>query len=86
MNIKLTSGRADISTVEAITSKSYVHRLLIAAALSGSDCEIATNIVSKDMEATIRALRSLGLAVSIKGSDYGKTIKRSDTVDCGESG
>ena len=86
MNIKLTSGRADISTVEAISSKSYVHRLLIAAALSGSDCEIATNIVSKDMEATIRALRSLGLAVSIKGSDYGKTLTRSDTVDCGESG
>ena len=86
MDLKLTSRKASENTVEAISSKSYVHRLLIAAALCGSDCEVETNIVSKDMEATIRALRSLGLSVSIKGSDYGAKITRSDIIDCGESG
>ncbi|MCR5673742.1 MAG: 3-phosphoshikimate 1-carboxyvinyltransferase [Lachnospiraceae bacterium] len=86
MDLKLTSRKAEENTVEAISSKSYVHRLLIAAALCGSDCEVETNIVSKDMEATIRALRSLGLSVSIKGSDYGAKITRSDIIDCGESG
>ena len=46
--------------VTAITSKSYVHRLLIAAALCGEKITVVTNIVSDDMRATISALESLG--------------------------
>ena len=86
MDIILKSGRSLASKIEAISSKSYVHRLLIAAALCDEECTVATNIVSKDMEATVRALRSLGLSVNIEGSDYGCDITVSDIIDCGESG
>ena len=85
MDIRLTHGRATSHTVEAISSKSYVHRLLIAAALSGEDIEVKTNIVSKDMEATAGALASLGLRTA--GIRVASATSENDRViDCGESG
>ena len=73
-NITLSKGAASISRAAAITSKSYVHRLIIASALCDEDVEIVTNIMSKDMEATVKACGVLS------------TGKSGVVVDCGESG
>ncbi len=84
MDIRVTHGRATAKTVEAISSKSYVHRLLIAAALSGEDTEVKTNIVSKDMEATMRAVGKLTVSAQapLRLPDH----KDDRVIDCGESG
>ncbi len=82
MDIKLTPGSASTTTVAAISSKSYVHRLLIASALSKTPVKITTNIVSKDMEATMRAVEMLS-----KGTVLFDNFSIEDCViDCGESG
>lgn len=96
MDIKLTPGRATASAITAITSKSYVHRLLIAAALYGGK-SIRSNIISNDMLATVDALRSLGAGIDICEEKAGSYLikvfeplhsdnDRLCTVDCGESG
>ena len=66
MDIKLEKGRAVSGTVTAITSKSYVHRLLLAAALCKDKVSISSNILSKDMEATIRVINTLGGSISVE--------------------
>ena len=84
MDIRLTHGQATAKTIEAISSKSYVHRLLIAAALSGEYIEVKTNIVSKDMEATMRAVGKLTVPAQtpLRLPDH----KDDRVIDCGESG
>lgn len=52
--------------IEAITSKSHVHRLLIAAALSNQKSVIVSNIISEDMQATIDCLNALGANIIIE--------------------
>jgi len=49
--------------VEAIASKSFAHRLLIAAALSDTESEVICNTTSKDIEATIACLNSMGASI-----------------------
>ena len=44
-------------------SKSYTHRAVIAAALSGGRCEIANPLCSLDIKATVEAVRSMGAVV-----------------------
>lgn len=88
-----------MKTVTAITSKSYVHRLLIAASLCDKKVTVVTNIVSDDMKATISALSSLGANIDTIPSDDGSfelVVERpaasskngcgNVTIDCGESG
>ena len=88
-----------MNKVTVITSKSYVHRLLIAAALCGEKISVVTNIVSDDMKATANALTSLGAHVTIApfgegyeiimGHDDGGFTENgceSSMIDCGESG
>ncbi len=83
--------------VSAISSKSYVHRLMIAAALSGGKTSIVTNILSSDMKATIGAINALGGNVrcdQMADGTYEITVDKpigSDisypcTIDCIESG
>ncbi len=81
MDIKLTPGSATSPEVTAISSKSYVHRLLIAAALSDRPVRVVTNIVSKDMEATMRAVKEI---IPQAGGASGRSDK--PVIDCGESG
>lgn len=52
--------------IEAIASKSHVHRLLIAAALSNQKSVIVSNIISEDMQATIDCLNALGANIIIE--------------------
>ena len=88
-----------MKTVTAITSKSYVHRLLIAAALCDEKVTVVTNIVSDDMRATISALESLGAKIDtipVDDDSFELAVKHPATsvkdgcddamINCGESG
>ncbi|MCR5302298.1 MAG: 3-phosphoshikimate 1-carboxyvinyltransferase [Lachnospiraceae bacterium] len=95
MDIRLKKGTSTVTTVRAISSKSYVHRLLIASALSRDPVCIGTNILSMDMEATVRSLNALGAHISIENRDDGgavlcvnRPLQRVENavIDCGESG
>ncbi len=81
MDLLLSKGTGGDNRAEAISSKSYVHRLLIAASLCDKDITVDTNIVSKDMEATMRTLAALkGVKIAPPASDVPVEL------DCGESG
>ena len=74
-------------TVAAVPSKSYAHRLLIAAALSGESLDYGT---SDDARRTARGLVALGFQGTFKGEtvSYGAFRPSSDEhiVEVGESG
>jgi len=56
-------------------SKSYTHRVLIAAALSDGMCTIKNALVSEDTRFTIEALRQMGIQIDFHNDDmraYGK--------------
>ncbi|MCR5686865.1 MAG: 3-phosphoshikimate 1-carboxyvinyltransferase [Lachnospiraceae bacterium] len=74
MDLRLTKGKPSVRSAEAISSKSYVHRLLIASALYGSGTKVVTNILSEDMKATAGALNSLGADVRISEADGGRYV------------
>lgn len=76
--------------VEAISSKSDVHRLLILAALADAPTTVRLRGISGDIEATVRCLRELGAAISVRADrievcPIGKPPKKA-ILDCGESG
>lgn len=83
--------------VEVISSKSYAHRILIAAALSDKVIKVECNALSKDMEATADCLRAMGADIVTEGCSFIVTgIKAPNAkpieegvdriLDCGESG
>lgn len=92
MNLRLSKGQLHSASIEAISSKSFVHRLLIAASLSDSSVTINTNIISKDMEATVGVLRALGASIDVYedkfvvNSPVLDTIQNNISLDCIESG
>lgn len=97
MNLKLTKDAPSSDTVRAISSKSYVHRLMIAASLYGGEASIITNILSSDMKATANVINALGGSVHIREEDGDRiridigaplgTKRLPETVlDCNESG
>ena len=71
-------------SVEAVSSKSMAHRLLVMAALADQPCEFVCNATSLDIEATARCLNALQDArhSQKKSLEAGKCC----TLDCGESG
>ena len=73
-------------------SKSYTHRMLIAAALSNGICTIKNALVSEDTRFTIEALRQMGIqidynrdAVRVEGKG-GRLDACSATIYLGNSG
>ncbi len=91
MEVKITPTRL-CGTIEAPPSKSYLHRLIIAAFLSGGEVKIKTGELSEDAFATIGAVKSLGATVTT-GEGYIEVKRNADfkpqspvTVFCGESG
>ncbi len=76
--------------VRTPASKSFAHRLLIAAALSKTTSTLTIADTSADIEATARCLRALGVAITQNGDKWTveppKMWNRSVTLDCGESG
>lgn len=92
MDIKITQAGL-FGEIDAISSKSDVHRLLIVAALSDNGCNVITNCLSKDILATIGCLRTLGSQINITHSGGENRISVSTAIgatapvlDCDESG
>ncbi len=76
-------------------SKSYAHRLLIAAALANEEAKVQNIALSNDIIATINCLEALGKKITVLDSENNKTIiiKNSDeeladelVFNCLESG
>ena len=74
----------------AIASKSQAHRLLICAALADRATKILCAETSQDMDATARALATLGADFTYRNGAYAvypMEMPRGDReLDCGESG
>lgn len=80
-----------IGTVNAIPSKSYSHRAIICAALSGGECKVSPLVFSEDVLVTINAVKKIGVQVVklndgiiLKGG-FGR-IKGDIVIDCLDCG
>lgn len=89
MNVRIKKGLLD-GVVNVPSSKSLTHRAIIAAALANGESIISNVSYSKDIDATIKAMESLG-AVIKKDNDtlyirgcYPRCVN--NEIDCIESG
>lgn len=89
MRVEITP-RPLSGTIEAVASKSEVHRLLLAAALSDSPSQIQCNSFCDDIQRTIDCLSALGADCQIcENRIFIKPIRKTAEeviLDCGESG
>ena len=89
MKVKITPTKL-IGRVKAPSSKSFSHRMLIAAALAGGVSEVSNISVSKDIDATVGAMNALGANILSDGSTYTvmgiKKPAEKAVIDCCESG
>ena len=72
-------------------SKSYAHRLLIAAALTNNDVVVSNINLSEDIKATISCLQTIGFNVLVEGNQVFvkkrlKDLPEELTFNCNESG
>ena len=74
-------------------SKSYTHRMLIAAALSNGECRIGNPLRSEDTLLTLNALRQMGIGIDDSAADpiivsgrHGTFRSSSDQIYLGNSG
>lgn len=85
------NGEGLVGTVNAIPSKSDVHRALICAALSNRKSGILFSSSSEDIDATVRCLNALGAKIFLDENGasvepVGENLKFNSLLDCGESG
>lgn len=91
MDITLKPGKLK-GHINAISSKSFAHRIIMAAALADSPATIKLNTFSEDIEATISCISSLGASVvKFNGGITVTPINRdkppkNPVLDCRESG
>lgn len=88
MTVKITPF-ALCGSIQAPPSKSFAHRLMIAACFSGGKRKVLSVGESKDVFATADVLRSLGANCKIENGDFytdGFSLNKGCSVDCGESG
>ena len=89
MIVKITPNALS-GTVSAPPSKSYAHRYIISAYLSGDKVKIKNAGVSADVQATVSSLNAMGGDIYFDGNDVIVNGRRSVvgkvTVDAGESG
>ncbi len=89
MNVEITPSPL-FGTIEAIPSKSDVHRLLILSALSDAKTVIEITRSSEDIDATISCLQVMGATIETEGGRAVVTPIESPNpfpvLDCGESG
>lgn len=90
MDVTLAPGRRR-GTVEAIASKSFAHRVMLAAALADAPTEVGLNLFSADIEATLGVLPALGARAEIKTDGAriipgGAETAPGREFSCGESG
>ena len=69
MTVKITPKKLT-GRIEAVSSKSDAHRLMICAALADAGTHIMLNAVSEDITATARCLRALGAGIEQKENGF----------------
>lgn len=89
MRIKITPAKL-FGSVSAIASKSFAHRIMIAAALADEPTKIYLNTTSEDIEATKKCLIALGAKID-EHKGYIiitpiRDVKSGVILDCNESG
>lgn len=76
--------------ISGITSKSYAHRAIFCAALARGESILEIDNLSKDIEASINVVESLGVKVSREGSKFHietpEEYNKKTLIDVGESG
>ena len=76
--------------IYAITSKSYAHRAIFCAALAGGESVIEIHNLSKDIEASLNAVKGLGVDVKKIGNKFyfnpAEEFEVPVTLDVNESG
>lgn len=89
MDIKVFPNKL-LGTVNAPSSKSYSHRMIIAAALADGISEVSNVTDSNDISVTAGAMEALGANVLSDEGTYTvrgiKTPSEKADLDCGESG
>lgn len=89
MDIKIYPSKL-IGTVKAPSSKSYSHRMIIAAALADGISEVSNVTDSNDITVTAQAMEALGANVLEDSGTYTvrgiRTPSEKADIDCGESG
>ncbi len=88
MDIRITPSPLG-GEIEAISSKSHAHRLLICAALADGETIIRCSHRSRDMEATVACLNAMGSTITYEnGAFYVKPmgVFSRKALLCGESG
>lgn len=90
MDVRIDPGPL-AGTVEAVTSKSQAHRLLIAAALGDKPVTVRISQTNEDIGATARCLEALGAKISRpEPGQFAVTpiaaVNPAAILDCGESG
>lgn len=89
MQVKIKPTKP-IGEIRAIPSKSDAHRAIICSALADEKTSIHIAHISKDIEATLGCIKSMGADFNKKGNVYEITpvneLKENPVLDCGESG
>lgn len=90
MNITIHPGKLS-GSIEIPSSKSYAHRLLIAAALADVPTEVCMNALNNDITATADCLSALGAQINRTDAGFlvypiGSIADAHRTLFCGESG
>ena len=90
MDIRITPSKLN-GTVSVPSSKSITHRMLICAGLADGISVIRNISFSKDIHATINAMKALGAEFEINGSSVtvtgiGRKSAENAVIDCCESG
>lgn len=76
--------------ISGITSKSYAHRAIFCAALARGESILEIDNLSKDIEASLNVVESLGVKISREGSkihiEAPQEYNKKTLIDVGESG
>ena len=87
---RLIESKKLYGKISGITSKSYAHRAIFCAALARGESILEIDNLSKDIEASLNAVESLGVRVSREGSKFHieapEEFNKKTLIDVGESG
>ena len=92
MQVTIAPGKLS-GKIDAVSSKSYLHRILLCAAMSDRCTTIYLNCRSKDVDATIRCIEAMGAKVDVRDDrlvvyPVDAKVKTGEfpVLNCGESG
>jgi len=90
MRVVCRPGRLD-GLIEAIPSKSHIHRVMISAAFADRATRVAMREwAGEDVQATLRCLETLGASFAREGDACrvtpARNLPKDPLLDCGESG